>query len=79
MCGQRRPSTHRSTVCSGVLGVDVDERDLAALAGEVLHDGAADAVGSARDEHGAVDERRVAGVFLDGQVVPFVLGMGSKP
>ncbi len=49
----------------GVVGVDVDERDLAALAGEVLDGGAADAVSATGDEHGAVDERRVAGVVLD--------------
>ena len=38
--------------------LDVGEADAAALPGELLDEGAADAVGPARDEDAAIDERR---------------------
>jgi len=46
---------------SGV-GVDVEKGNPTPLLDELLDDAGADAVGPAGNQHGSVDERRVAGV-----------------
>ena len=47
----------------GIGDVFVHEGDAAALAGELLHQGTADAIGPAGDEYGAINERGIAGVL----------------
>ena len=57
-------SVQRRIVTSRRRGVEVDERDLAPLTGELLDQRAADAGRPARDEHAPVGERRVGGEVL---------------